>query len=185
MNRRAQLAESYLDHIAIALSVNDQGAPFRTFIDNWYAFETGTGHLTKGERPIWFNNPCAKTHNSALRAMHFQSVSAAAVIEFAGTDPRRYLEARQAKDTAVRLMVDHAIPLRVLVQLLSAAAKGEPPSRENIRAHLRRWYRLGVITAAEDARLNQRGLRSAMPASWDGKDLYARYAEAGIATVEG
>jgi hypothetical protein len=183
VDRRALLAASYLDHIAIALAVNDQGAPFRTFIDNWYAFEIGAGHLTKGDRPIWFNNPCAKTHKVALRGMHFQSASAAAVLELAETDPARYLQAR-AKDDAVRLMVDHAIPLRVIVQMLLAAAKQEAPTRESIRARLLRWYHLGVITAEEDTRLNRHGLRSAMPKLWDGKDVFARYAEVGIVAMQ-
>jgi hypothetical protein len=80
-------------------------------------------------------------------------------------------------------MVDHAIPLRVLVQMLLAVAKREAPTRESIRAHLHRWYHLGVIAAEEDARLNQHGLRSAMPRSWNGTDVFARYSEVGIGPV--
>ncbi|WP_308516158.1 hypothetical protein [Sphingomonas flavescens] len=178
MDRRALIAESYLDHIAIALKVGDKGAPFRTFIDNWYAFETGTGHLTDGDRPIWFNNPCARTHGPALRAMHFQSLAAAAVLDLATRDGSSYAEQRQAKSTAVRLMVDHAVPLRVIVGLMFEETF--EPRSEAISAHLRRWYRLGVITSDEDARLNSHGLRSAMPTSWNGHDVYARYAAAGV-----
>jgi len=41
-----------------------------------------------------------------------------------------------------------------------------------------------VVTRAEDQRLNSLGLRSRMPAGWDGMDPFARYRVAGIELLE-
>lgn len=50
--RRAVLAASYLEHIRIALEAGDRGAPFRDFIDNWAALNSGTDHhVSSGDRP--------------------------------------------------------------------------------------------------------------------------------------
>jgi hypothetical protein len=176
--RRRQLAESYLDHILLALRANDRGAPFRTFFDNWYAFTTSQGHLTRGGRPIWFNNPCALRHGATLSAMHFASAEAGQVLEQARMQPAAYRLLRSEKNSAVRLMVDHCVPFGVMLDMLFSDTAGW--SRERISTFLHHWYRLGVITAREDAALNAAGLKSAMPAGWDG-DHFARYRHVRIA----
>jgi hypothetical protein len=176
--RRERLAETYLDHIIIGVGADDRGAPYRTFIDNWYAFETGAGHLTKSDRPIWFNNPCAYTHHGALSAMHFISHAAREVLAHAVSNRPDYLRLRSADDKAIRLMVDHAVPLRVITEMLFRPQF--ELTRENVLRHLKRWYRLGVITSAEDALINSMGLRSKMPDQWDEQDCFARYRAVGV-----
>lgn len=175
---RARIAASYLHHIIIALEAEDGAAPFRDFFDNWYAYETGGGHLTTGGRPVWFNNPCAKRHNGALAAMHFVSRQAAAILADASAAGSQYAEMRLSKESAVRLMVDHAIPLRVLRQTMFEDSGLRSP--ESLQTFLRQNYRLGVVTFEENARLSSLGLVSAMPGDWSGADPFARYAAAGI-----
>jgi hypothetical protein len=174
---RRRLADSYLDHVLIALEARDRGAPFRDFLDNWYAYEVGKGHLTKGGRPIWFNNPCAQTHQEALAAMHFVSRDARAILSQAREEATTFRSLRNERHPSVRLMVDHAVPLRILVRHLFEEEALR--SREAIRGYLCDWYRMGVITSSEDARLNAAGLRSAMPQPWDGS-VFARYVAASI-----
>ncbi len=175
---RVRIAASYLHHIIIALEAEDRAAPFRDFLDNWYAYETGGGHLTTGGRPIWFNNPCAKRHNGALGAMHFVSRRAAAILADAIAAGSQYAEMRLGKDSAVRLMVDHAIPLRVLRQMMFEDPGLRSP--ESLQTFLLQNYRLGVVTFEENARLSSLGLVSAMPSDWSGADPLARYVAAGV-----
>jgi hypothetical protein len=89
---------------------------------------------------------------------------------------RRYA----ARDPGVKLIIDHAVPISVMVGALFAG--NVEPTREGIGAHLTRWYRLGLLCHDEDARLKAKGLRSTKPAGWDGKSLFARYEAAGIET---
>lgn len=175
---RAKIATSYLSHILIAVDANDRSAPFRDFLDNWYAYENAGGHLTSGGRPVWFNNPCARRHQRALSDMHFVSREAGAILASARDEAGRYADLRNGKDATIRLMVDHAIPLRVLRHMLF----DDPALRsiDALRAFLQAHYRLGVLTFDENARLNSLGLVSAMPSDWNGRDVFARYAVAGI-----
>ena len=53
-------------------------------------------------------------------------------------------------------------------------------SEENIEEFLNKYYRLGVLTKAEDIRLNDIKLKSDMPQDWDGNDVFARYKKAEI-----
>ena len=178
---RARIAESYLHHIIIALEAEDRAAPFRDFLDNWFAYETVRGHLTTGGRPIWFNNPCAKRHKAALAAMHFVSRNAAAILADASSAGSQYAKMRLGKGPSIRLMVDHAIPLRVLRQTMFEDSRLK--SIDALRAFLRQNYRLGVVTFEENARLSSLVLVSAMPGDWSGADPFARYAAAGIERV--
>lgn len=64
-DRLKVLADSYLDHIQIAVEAQDRGAPFRDFLDNWNAFNAQhEHHRSRGDRPRWFNNP---SHSHACR----------------------------------------------------------------------------------------------------------------------
>lgn len=181
--RRAILATSYLEHIRIALEAKDRGAPFRTFIDNWAAFSSGTDHhVTGGDRPKWFNNPCLRTRQAMLYSLDFRSEATEPVLEHARVAPADYQARRAAKDKTVRLVVDHAIPIDVMVRMMFDPEPGQEVDRtaDAIRDHLARWYRLGLLTPDEDARLNRAGLRSAMPAGWDRHSIFARYDAVGI-----
>ena len=177
-----QLADSYLDHIRIAVEAGDKAAPFRDFLDNWAAFASEADHHRSAKnRVIWFNNPDAVKRRAMLLSLPFRSAGAAWVLSYAAENPNKYLELRRAGDKSVRLIVDHAVPLVVMVERLFEL--GADLSREGIRRHLNRWYLLGLLTNAEDVTLNRLGLRSRIPANWDGDDLTARYREAAIATA--
>ncbi|NJC05766.1 hypothetical protein GGQ97_001559 [Sphingomonas kaistensis] len=74
--------------------------------------------------------------------------------------------------------MDHAVPVKVLRELLLNASK---PTLEIIDSYMRSLYRLGAITRSEDGRLNDAGLRSRMPEGWTAQcSPYARYEAAGI-----
>jgi len=181
VDRLREVERSYLEHILLALGVRDRAAPYRDFLDNWYAFRVREGHLTKGHRPIWFNNPCAITRGAALRRMHFISEKADAVLRSAEGASDEYQRMRDEKNPACRLMVDHAVPLGVIVAHLQEQFDANPAITAHwLEERLIQLYHLGVITSEEDARLNSLGLRSAMPRGWDGADLQARYKTAGI-----
>ncbi len=178
--RLARLADSYLDHIRIAVEAGDVGGPFRDFIDNWAAFTNEADHhRTASNRVVWFNNPDAVGRRAMLLSLPFRSTGADAILCYAAAQPGEYRERRKAKDKAVKLIVDHAVPLDMMKRQLFEA--GSDLSRNAVRNHLQRWYHLGLLTDAEDAKLNGLGLRSRMPDSWNGEDLTARYRKAGIA----
>lgn len=185
--RRAALATSYLEHIRIALEADDRGAPFRTFIDNWAAFSSDADHhVSSGDRPKWFNNPCLRTRQAMLYSLDFRSKGSEPVLAQARAAPADYQAKRAAKDSTVRLVVDHAVPIDVMVRVMFDPQPGEGVERtaEGIRAHLSRWYRLGLLTPDEDASLNRAGYRSAMPRDWDRRSVFARYDAVGIVAVD-
>jgi len=174
-----RIANSYISHILIAIKAGDRAAPFRDFIDNWYAFSaTDTHLLTKGSRPRWFNNPNAVTFGKALSAMHFRSKDAENILTLARTSGAEYLARRVRKEASIRLMVDHAVPLLIIRDMLFDP--NVTHTEESLHHLLRRSYRLGVITADEDHRLNALHLQSKMPPNWDRSDVFARYRYAGI-----
>ena len=182
MDRAAKLsrvADSYLDHIRIAVEASDRGAPFRDFVDNWAAFASKADHhRSTGDRVVWFNNPDAIRRRAMLLSLPFRSTGADAILRDAAAHPDGYRERRKARDKAVKLIVDHAVPLRVMIEPLFEVTADL--SRSSIRNHLERRYYLGLLTNDEDVRLNRLGLRARMPVHWNGNDLTARYREAGI-----
>ena len=181
-DRLNMLADSYLDHIRIAVEAQDRGAPFRDFVDNWNAFRSQHGHhRSRADRPRWFNNPSALARMQMLDALDFRSAGAGAILEEAARDPATYRRRYQARDQEVKLIVDHMVPISVIVRPLFAG--DVELTRTGIGAHLIGWYRLGLLSHDEDARLNAKGLRSEMPADWDGKNLFARYDMVGIETA--
>jgi len=176
-----RIANSYVTHVLVAINAGDRAAPFRDFMDNWYAFNNGEANLlTSGSRPRWFNNPDAVKFGNALNAMHFKSVAADKILKLARDDPEKYHIRRKEKDPLIRLMVDHSVPLLHIRDRLLFNPKAQH-TEETVRSILCRWYRLGVITADEDHRLNGKGLQSRMPDSWDENDVFARYHEVEIA----
>src|ERR1700712_4926494 len=84
----ARLADSYLDHIRIAVQAGAPGAPFRDLIDNWDAFASeASHHRSAGDRAIWFNNPDAIKRRTMLFSLSFRSVSAEAIRQYAVEHP--------------------------------------------------------------------------------------------------
>ena len=112
----------------------------------------------------------------ALSAMHFVSTGSEQVLEMSYSHPDAYRRAREDKTKSVRLMIDHATPIRVLVADLSFE---RPRTRDDLRAYLNANYRLGLITWEEEARLRRAGFVSSVPDLWDGSP-FARYAHAKI-----
>jgi len=180
--RRQSIAASYIEYIKIAVGVLDSSAPFRDFLDNWYAFsETSAGLLSKGGRPIWFNNPDVLRLGDQLKRMHYISADAMKIIESAGPDGSTYRLRYSSKDLSIRLMVDHAVPISFLVKMLfDDSAKADS---DYIGGFLRRYYRLGVITSDENIRITRMGLSNRMPEDWDGCDPFARYRKVGIPAI--
>lgn len=157
------LAMSTLRHIQIATEARDRAAPFRTFFDNHFAYRSGGPFLSRTGTPLWFNAPCPKRDREALMGAHFVSAEAMRVI------------AGLSSEALVR---DHAIPVRVLRDLLMNA---HAPTIQLINGYMQDFYRLGIITRSEDQRLNAAGLRSTMPEGWTGRcSPFARYDVVGI-----
>lgn len=157
------LALSSLRHIQIATEVRDRAAPYRTFLDNFYAYYAGGPLLNQTGRPHWFNRPCPREHRDALASAHFVSVRAMRVL------------AGLSRESLVR---DHAIPVAVLRDMLLNAHN---PSLEIIERYIRNFYRLGIVTEGEDQSLTAAGLRSSMPEGWNPHDgPFSRYDAVGI-----
>ena len=174
-----RIADSYLEHIRIAVEARDAGAPFRDFIDNWAAFSSDTNHhRSAGNRPKWFNNPDATRRMAMLKTLRFRSVAADEILSLATKTPAEYRARVKEGDTGVRLIVDHAVPIAVIVEHLFTQAADLTTDR--IRSVLERWYCLGLLTIADNGKLNTGSLGSKMPPEWHGVDVFARYKQAGI-----
>lgn len=157
------LAHSYVQHIFIAIQAGDRSAPFRTFFDNWFAFQTAGPFLNQNSRPHWFNNPCPDKHGSALKNCHFISCTAARVL---------------AGLSSERLVKDHCVPVSVLREIIFDS---HARTTEDVEQLMLRFYRVGVITKEEDDQLTANGMRSAMPDGWTaGDNPFARYSCIGV-----
>lgn len=152
-----------LEYLLIAIREKDHSFPFRTVLDNWFAFREGGPFLNGNSRPHWFNNPCPDKHGQALSRAHFVSTAAARTL---------------CGFARERLMKDHAVPVAVLRDMLF---DGQLQSIDEVRAFLLRHYRFGIITEEQDSSLNRAGLRSRMPDGWTVNDSpFARYEKVGI-----
>lgn len=76
-----------------------------------------------------------------------------------------------------RLIIDHAVPIRLLrEELFREKMKEEYSCRDQLEKFLHHHVRHAVLTAAENERLDKIGLKSNMPNNdWLWKDPYARY----------
>jgi hypothetical protein len=74
-------------------------------------------------------------------------------------------------------VVEHVVPKMAIVNRLMDM---EPLTTTAITELLSSRFMVMLVTHEEHARLNASGLRSSMPADWDGSDIFARYAAAGI-----
>lgn len=157
------IAHSYVQHIFIAVQAGDRSAPFRTFFDNWFAFQTAGPFLNQNSRPQWFNNPCPDKHGSALKNCHFISSAAARVL---------------GGLSSTRLVKDHCVPVSVLREIIFDS---HALTTEYVEQLMLRFYRVGVITKEEDDLLTAEGMRSAMPDGWTaGDNPFARYDHVGV-----
>ncbi len=91
-------------------------------------------------------------------------------------------EALKVAEQTKELRHEHLIPRGVLIAMLIS---NPPASAEALLSWLNSRCVGVVVTKAEDAKLNKAGLRSKMPADWDGKDIWARYRAAGIRLAAG
>ncbi len=158
------LAEVYLGFIQVMASHHDRTpGTLRTFLDTWFAYETGGPFLNRAGTPIWLNKPCPIKHRAALLAADWISDSAQSAIDNERTD--------------VHLVKDHILPVRVIRERLF---ERQFTDRDELLAFLRRWYRIGIITKVEDVLLNQRGLNRSMPPQWDQSSTFERYRYADI-----
>ena len=69
--------QANLSYMMIATAMGDIAAPFRTFMDSWFAYHVGGPLLNANSRPHWLNNPCPMRHRDALLTAHWVSASAA------------------------------------------------------------------------------------------------------------
>lgn len=99
-------------------------------------------------------------------------------MDHAWNAPDEYHLKYVAGDKTVKLIVDHAVPVAVMVNMLFQSHADL--SRDGIRAFLIKWYRLGLLTHEENARLNAAGLNSKMPTDWDYLDVFGRYHSIGV-----
>jgi len=162
-----KLRESYLRYLKIYIELqNPDGKLIRTFLDSWFAYKMKGNFLTKNNIPRWFNklntNKLSDAEKDCLLKMNFISKNA--------------LEAIYHKSDTY-LMKDHSVPVKIIHKLLQSDLSR---SEKNIEEFLNKYYRLGVLTKAEDIRLNDIKLKSDMPQDWDGNDVFARYKKAGI-----
>lgn len=159
--------QANLSYMMIAAALGDIAAPFRTFMDSWFAYHVGGPLLSANSRPHWLNNPCPVRHRDALLTAHWVSANAALTLAGVRSD---------------RLVKDHAVPVSVLRDQLMS----QPPADlDAAREFMIRNYRIGIITIEEDDALTAASLRSRMPSGWRlGDSPFARYDAAGICIQE-
>lgn len=79
------------------------------------------------------------------------------------------------------LIYEHMIPKQKYIQSLCIEkAEKKQLKLEFVVDLLERFWKIAVVTKAEDMRLNMR----AMPELWDGSNIFARYQEAGIKLIQ-
>jgi hypothetical protein len=90
--------------------------------------------------------------------------------------------ARRHRRSPSKLIHEHLVPKKVIITLLREMSA---PTSESVHALLERLCIGVVVTRVEDAALSAAGLRSRMPAEWDGMDVWVRYKAVGIEWSEG
>ena len=155
------LEEAYLEHILLHLRTQDpDDRPLRTYIDSWYAHSLGAALLErKIPRPQWLNRGDIERRPELYEHCHAVSLEA-----------ERRIKAKDAADLAK----DHCVPLAILIAELKDETFND---RDDLRAFLRRRYRVAVVTQEEhralgrgDAARKKKGVQFA-----DGDSPFARY----------
>ena len=170
-----RIKNSFLEHIVIYYNSGFKPKSLlRSFVDNWYAYDKACNgipyFLNSNGNPIWFNNPHSVKHKNALLEMDFISEGAKELI-FSTNKSKLH----ENKDS--RLIKEHAIPIAYLFDLL---AKEADLNTESVEAILLKYYKLGVLTKAEDDLLNKAKIRSKMPSNWDKENVFSRYDVIGL-----
>jgi hypothetical protein len=83
----------------------------------------------------------------------------------------------ELRDQQKMLVHEHVVPKSIVIQRLLQLSN---PTADSVNQLLASYCKGAVLTREEDACLNRPGLRSKMPIGWDEKDVWARYASAGI-----
>ena len=76
-----------------------------------------------------------------------------------------------------KCVVEHVIPQMVIVNRLMDM---KPLTKPAVSKILKSWYHVRLVTREEHNRLTKFKLRYTMPPGWNGSDIFARYAAAGI-----
>jgi hypothetical protein len=165
-NKIDDLRKTYLRYLLEYVRSGDPHSNvFRTFVDNWFAYYTGGSFLKTSLAAKWFNRADLKKKPDAIAKFHLCSV-----------------RAKQVIDGIVEwedLVKDHCIPLSILRKKL---CKANPTTIEDVERILIQYYKIGLITQEENAKLNARRLRSEMPIGVE-TSPNARYESANIALV--
>jgi hypothetical protein len=74
-------------------------------------------------------------------------------------------------------VVEHVVPMMVIVNRLMEM---RPLTKPAVIKLLKSFYHVRLVTHEEHKRLTKLKLRYTMPSDWDGSDIFARYAAAGI-----
>ena len=81
------------------------------------------------------------------------------------------------KTKSEKLEIEHAVPIKVIVDLLLDLTPLTSIEIENL---LKKYFRVCMVTKSEHKKLSDAKLRSKMPDDWDCEDPYARYKKVGI-----
>ena len=79
------------------------------------------------------------------------------------------------------LVHEHLVPRGIVREKIFALRNPTPTA---VRRTLQTWCVGVVVTRDEDDRLNELGLRQSRPDTWDKRNKWARYEEAGIAIAD-
>lgn len=167
MSDLAAKAESYVDHIILAVRCEDKSVGlWRNLLDNWNAYSKGPPFVASGGKgqPQWFNKANVNKSQPILDAMHRRSRRADETIQ------------RQLGEIVV---VDHVVPVNVLRDML--IEQGAISDRSSVREFLEHYYRLCVITPDEHRILNAKESHTSRP---NPIDLWTRYKKAGVDLIE-
>jgi len=154
------IENDYLEYLKIYIvNKHTDNQIFRTFVDNWFAYNYKGPFLNSRGNPKWFKKPNPAKEKTALTQLHFVS-----------NDAMKIINEEQEGD----LIKDHTVPLKRLRTILAEELTTKS-NLSDIKRLLERYYRLGVITKEENEHLNHNHLKDDMPENWDGKYMFARY----------
>ena len=154
------LAQSYTEHLKLIVSAEDRGANLRDFVDPWWCFERQGPFVRQRRDGAWtavtMNKPCPRANRQRLLSTDWVSSAARDIIE-SGSQEKC-------------LIVDHAIPLRVVRESLFKLCP------DDMTAFLKSFIKRATITRSEDEILRANGLNSCMPEGVDPTlQPFARY----------
>jgi hypothetical protein len=157
----------------------------RTKLDEWKAFAIGGDLVTyPGLRQRWLNNPCPWQHHARLRRyMDWVTPESLDILRRGEQRDPTVRKPKQGLPAPFRIIVEHAVPIRVIREIILADQQLWNPVA--LEPFLNTWFRRGVLTKAEDDRLNDAGLKQQMPPGWKlGDDPFARYKRVGLSRAD-